>query len=132
LFFYRKWIINSRGYATIVQSERDFVYGLLFEMTRRDYELLDMFEGSAYVKQELRDSSSRRILTYIDPNTTPGLPDIKYIFRLYRGLGDAVIQGIPPDYFAKYLHPFLIGPGSSSTGSAVDDSSEQLNLSNED
>ncbi|KAF7295383.1 hypothetical protein MIND_01077900 [Mycena indigotica] len=48
-----RWIINTRGYATIVPSPDSVVYALLYTLTAADEAALDRHEGvpRSYVKQ---------------------------------------------------------------------------------
>jgi hypothetical protein len=51
--FYRKWFINRRGYANIIPSPDDIVYGLVYELSPSDEASLDRSEGAPviYAKQ---------------------------------------------------------------------------------
>lgn len=40
-----RWIITRRGYANVVPSEQDEVEGMLFEISKKDEEGLDCYEG---------------------------------------------------------------------------------------
>jgi hypothetical protein len=50
-----RWIINARGYANVVPSPGDCVYGLVYELSGEDEEMLDVNEGVpyAYVKRSM-------------------------------------------------------------------------------
>lgn len=51
-----RFAINSRGVATIVESEKSSVSGVLWKISRLDEEVLDCFEGvrsGAYVKRRI-------------------------------------------------------------------------------
>lgn len=52
-----RWIITTRGYASVVPSPGDEVEGVLFEVSPTDEEALDGFEGGlsdAYVRTQVR------------------------------------------------------------------------------
>src|SRR6266540_2732199 len=53
-FLHRKWIINVRGYANIIPSKKDIVYGFVFELTQADERKLDKFEGKQYERLNIR------------------------------------------------------------------------------
>jgi gamma-glutamylcyclotransferase (GGCT)/AIG2-like uncharacterized protein YtfP len=40
-----RWMISSRGYATIVKSTSDEVYGVVYEIPESDEKSLDHYEG---------------------------------------------------------------------------------------
>jgi hypothetical protein len=126
----RKWIINGRGYANIVPSPGDVVYGLVYEISDTDETSLDKSEGvpRAYVKEIMSadfiprcDTTSdnsqlantdqpRRIdaLVYVDfKRVTESKPKEEYIYRINKGIVDGEKEGIPSDYFKKYFRPFI-------------------------
>ena len=47
-----KWIIDTRGYANVVRSPEDLVYGLVYELSPTDEAKLDGVE-STYAKYTL-------------------------------------------------------------------------------
>lgn len=123
-----KWIINGRGYANIVPSLGDIVYGLMYELSESDEASLDKSEGVpiAYVKEVLpvtftplihgpstTDSHTsngimRDALVYIDyQRTEESVPKTEYIYRINMGIADATKKGIPIEYFDKYFRPFI-------------------------
>ncbi|PKL42005.1 MAG: gamma-glutamylcyclotransferase [Candidatus Riflebacteria bacterium HGW-Riflebacteria-1] len=105
-----RWIINSRGYANIIQSESDYVIGVVYEISASDEACLDRKEGVAkgcYNKETLDISTGDAQITcivYIDPIVTEGAPKEEYIGRIEDGIRDAKL---PPDYVARYLRRFL-------------------------
>ncbi|KAJ2929988.1 hypothetical protein H1R20_g7115, partial [Candolleomyces eurysporus] len=125
-----KWIINGRGYANIVPSLGDVVYGLVYEISETDEANLDISEGvpRAYVKEIMsidfiprRDAHSdhpqlvnthqpRKIdaLVYVDfKRVKESKPKEEYIYRINQGIVDGEKEGIPSDYFEKYFRPFI-------------------------
>jgi gamma-glutamylcyclotransferase len=113
----RRWIINDRGYANIIPSPGDIVYGLVFELTASDERSLDIYE-SAYEKLYIpidlvpkNDAVNRRSvesLIYVDvKKKREGEPVEEYIYRMNMGIRDALKEGIPAGYIKKYLRPFI-------------------------
>jgi len=126
-----KFIINQRGYATIVQSKNDYVWAIAYNLTADDEATLDINERVpfSYVKKYLQvtlwekditddagspiplgSSEGRTVscLVYVDDRrTTEGPPKEEYIYRVGMGIEDAVARGVPVDYFEKYVRPFI-------------------------
>ena len=126
-----RFIINQRGYATIVPSKNDHVWALAYDLTPNDEATLDINEGVpfSYVKKYLDvtlwdtnvvdeagvptppDGSPGRTissLVYVDEQRTKeGLPKEEYIYRVGMGIEDAVANGVPIEYFEKYVRPFI-------------------------
>jgi gamma-glutamylcyclotransferase (GGCT)/AIG2-like uncharacterized protein YtfP len=105
-----RWIITTRGYAGIVESEGDFVLGTVYELSAVDLQNLHLFEGVEQgnyrtemieVAVEGRDLSC---LVYIDPVIEEGEPKEEYIARINHGIQDA---GLPDEYVESYLRPFV-------------------------
>jgi gamma-glutamylcyclotransferase len=105
-----RWIITTRGYASIVASVEDEVYGIVYTITRDDELSLDAFEGVAtgsYLKRSLTvvlADKEVECLVYIDPVTCEGKPHDEYIERINRGLKDAYL---PRDYVTRYIRKFV-------------------------
>ena len=115
----RRWIINDRGYANIVPSPGDIVYGLVFELTASDKESLDKYEGPTYERLYIPvdpvpmndtaiDRRSVKSLIYVDvERKREREPVEEYIYRMNMGIRDALKEGIPAEYIKKYLRPFI-------------------------
>lgn len=105
-----RWIITSRGYASIIASPTDRVEGLLYELSPTDEQELDRYEGveqSCYFKQQVtvqREGIEISCMTYIDPVSDEGTPRTEYIGRINRGIADA---GLSPGYVNRYLRGFI-------------------------
>jgi gamma-glutamylcyclotransferase len=105
-----RWIITSRGYASIVASQGDHVLGTVYDLSEADVRKLDSFEGvaqGAYRKQQLSisvDGQELSCLVYIDPVTEEGEAKEEYIARINNGVNDA---GFPHDYVTRYLRPYV-------------------------
>lgn len=105
-----RWIITTRGYASIVVSEGDYVLGTVYELSEADVRNLDRFEDvaqGAYSKEMITievDVRYLNCLVYIDHITDEGKPKEEYIARINNGIGDA---GFPTEYVTLYLRPFV-------------------------
>ncbi|KAF6763847.1 hypothetical protein DFP72DRAFT_485086 [Ephemerocybe angulata] len=123
-----KWIINRRGYANIIPSVGDIVYGLMFELSENDEEFLDRSEGVpiCYVTEilpiEFTSVTSpndlnfvvgstvvlRDALVYVDfKRVENGDPKEEYIPKINKGIIDGEKIGIPKEYFKKYFRPSI-------------------------
>ncbi|HBA73188.1 MAG TPA: gamma-glutamylcyclotransferase [Geobacter sp.] len=107
-----RWIITTRGYASIVKSEPDYVLGTVYELSEDDERNLDRFEGVArglYLKEMLAvtvDGRGLSCLVYIDLVVEEGKPKTEYIDRINNGIRDACL---PDEYVSRCLRPFVPG-----------------------
>lgn len=105
-----RWIITTRGYASVVASPDDVVEGVIYELSDEDEQLLDGFEGVAdgrYRKVELpvvKGQESVPALVYIDPITAEGEPKAEYIGRMNAGVADA---GLSELYVAGQIRRYV-------------------------
>jgi len=105
-----RWIISSRGYANIVKSTSDVVYGVVYEISSPDERNLDVCEGvarGAYRKEWLSVVVNGRPMTclvYVDPIQDEGLPKEEYIRPINAGIEDA---GLLPDYVQNSIRRFV-------------------------
>ncbi|KAF9053052.1 hypothetical protein BJ165DRAFT_1445107 [Panaeolus papilionaceus] len=113
-----RWIINERGYANVIPSPGDQVYGFLYTLTADDEHDLDIYEGAAYQKLNLpieglsdgdgNSGTDVNALVYVDVDRrTPSQPKTEYIFRMNKGIKDALDAGIPSEYIDSYLRPYI-------------------------
>jgi hypothetical protein len=131
-----KWIIYDRGYANIVEIVEDEakakhdhsheVWGLVYSLEPGDERRLDVNEGVpfAYTKEYLEcdfwaaenghrpDRSERPekidMLVYINRKlTTPSESKEEYVYRMNKGIKDAVKEGVPKDYIKQVLRKFI-------------------------
>jgi gamma-glutamylcyclotransferase len=130
---YRRWIIIVRGYANVVPSENDHVFGFVYEINAKDEKTLDRYEGvpECYSKLTLPVELVKNIdhagaptyvkdgkqmldvMVYVDEeNLTDGKIKEEYIYRMNQAIADAVREGVPQEYVDKYLRPFI---GTSET-----------------
>jgi gamma-glutamylcyclotransferase len=104
------WIITTRGYASIVPSEPDYVLGTVYHLSDTDVENLDVYEGVAeggYFKEMMTvsvEGSELSCLVYVDYVMEEGEPKEEYIGRINNGIRDALF---PEYYVERYLRPFI-------------------------
>jgi gamma-glutamylcyclotransferase len=83
-----RWILTTRGYASIVVSATDFVLGMVYELSEKDVQSLDRYEGvsqGGYRKEMVMvesDGQEVSCLVYIDLVTEAGEPHTEYITRI--------------------------------------------------
>ena len=103
-----RWIISKRGYANVVKSSDEDVWGIIYEISMSDEEKLDVCEGvstKCYLKENLEivmDGRIQNCLTYVDPTTEEGVPSSTYANIINEGLCDSKL---PEKYVEKYLRP---------------------------
>lgn len=113
-----KWIINARGFANVIRSREDVVYGLVYEISSSDEASLDNWEGFpwAYTKHtigiELESENNKggsvQALVYIDEiRTGEGVAWKEYVHRINLGINDAAARGLPGWYTDKYIRRFI-------------------------
>lgn len=128
-----RWIINTRGYATVVPSKGDIVYGLVYKLADEDEQALDVNEGvssGSYVKRTLDivlfpegdggevDAEGRMVegLVYVDEaRTNESLPNEEYVHRMNMGIKDATQKGVPKWYINNFLRPFIRHESTKTT-----------------
>ena len=105
-----RWIITARGYANVVSSLSDLVFGTVYALSETDEERLDACEGvteGLYRKELLVVDTERgklRCLVYVDPLQQEGPPKEEYVKRIRNGIHDA---RLPSMYVERYLSPAI-------------------------
>jgi len=105
-----RWVITTRGYASIVVSKHDQVIGTVYELSDGDVRSLDQYEGVSkgfYDKEMMQIVLGERelnCLVYVDPVIEEGTPKGEYIARINQGIQDA---GLPTEYVERYLRPVV-------------------------
>ena len=107
-----EFFINSRGVGNIILDENAKVYGLLYEITERCLNCLDMHEGypSIYVRDELSIKFNKTIIeswVYIDKNHIQiGTPrtNNNYLERIVA----AAKKFEFPERYTNHLESFLV------------------------
>ncbi|KAF7779022.1 hypothetical protein Agabi119p4_3367 [Agaricus bisporus var. burnettii] len=119
-----KWIISRRGYANLVQSPGDVVYGLVYTVSSSDEANLDVFEGvpNMYSKFYLnitmgtqeKPGTRHRSLLYIDGNFKDPAPAPQdYIVRMNEVIEECRKLGMPEGYIETYLRTFIPPPADA-------------------
>ncbi|KAF9265589.1 hypothetical protein L218DRAFT_1075682 [Marasmius fiardii PR-910] len=124
------WIISGRGYANVVPSEGDHVYGFVYSLNKRDEKVLDGYEGVplSYIKETLQvelikgadgheeyaykkdGKTLLDVMVYVNTKDTKrGEIKEEYIYRMNQAMVDGLREGIPKEYFDNYLDPFING-----------------------
>lgn len=107
-----RWYITERGFASLLPSTRDRVFGLVYSISDTDEIALDHYEGialGAYVKSEVTvrfKGEDMTCMLYIDPITQEGRPAKRYAAAIRQGISDAKL---PADYVQQYLEKYLVG-----------------------
>ena len=90
-----RWIISSRGYATILEAPNAAVEGMLFEVSDTDLSKLDKKEGRSYYRKKVNiswEGKETPAYTYIDSVTDEGNPIDEYAERINSGIRDATLS----------------------------------------
>lgn len=117
-----------------VEVAADKVWGLIYTLTPSDEAALDMNEGVpfAYTKEMLsidfwpgtegaavdtaRPATQIEMLVYVDrKRTEPAQPRDEYIYRMNRGIKDALVAGLPSTYVDVVMRRFVpaeVGDGA--------------------
>ena len=100
-----RFIINARGYATIVPDPADAVHGVVWRLEPTDEAALDHYEGVAeglYRKETVTvhgaGPTSADVLTYVASDETPGSPRAGYLERVVVG---AEAHALPAAYLTR-------------------------------
>ena len=105
------FLINCRGFGTIVPDAQSTVHGLLWTLTDPDIASLDEYEGIAvghYRKEHFAVSFSGQTvlaMLYVATDPSPGIPEPAYIELI---VAAATTRGFSTDYvrrLAKWLPP---------------------------
>jgi gamma-glutamylcyclotransferase (GGCT)/AIG2-like uncharacterized protein YtfP len=105
-----RWIISSRGYANIVKSKPDEVYGTVYEISGSDEHRLDCCEGvdnGKYRKEVIMieiNGQRYECLVYIDPVKEEGKAKKEYIEKINKGISDS---NLPANYVNRYIRKFI-------------------------
>ena len=114
------FLINCRGFGTIIPDPQATVHGLLWTLTDPDIASLDVYEGIAvghYRKEHLAANFGGEevvAMIYIATDPSPGVPESAYIERIVEA---ATARGFPADYvrrLAKWQSPLTQTGGSQS------------------
>ncbi|KAJ4291626.1 hypothetical protein N0V90_009521 [Kalmusia sp. IMI 367209] len=144
------WIINDRGYANVVSSPSSTsisdrythaVFGLVFSLLPADEKRLDANEGvpRAYTKEYLTcdfwassdgkpidannpPTKTKQMLVYIDrKRVTEDKPKEEYVYRMNRGIEDALKMGVPRAYVKEVMRRFIPEDGEGEKRRSLED-----------
>ncbi len=97
-----QFIINERGYATVVPKEGALVHGVLWELSPEHEATLDVYEAVAeglytkeYITMKQWDGGECTPLIYLATHTQHGPPRPGYLEKILHG---AEAFGLPADY----------------------------------
>ncbi len=110
-----RFLINSRGVATIVVEEAGSVQGVAWELTDEHLKALDGYEGvpdwyrRRMVDVELPERGEVKCVTYIDESEggdAPGPPRAGYLEKIVEGATNFRL----PDAYIAFLRSFAAAP----------------------
>lgn len=100
-----RFIINTHGVATVVPDTSGEVYGILWNISKRDEESLDVYEGvrwgiyrKDYVDIETQDGKLPLVLIYIARDSNIDNPRDGYMERI---ISAAEKHGLPEKYIEE-------------------------------
>jgi gamma-glutamylcyclotransferase len=109
-----KWFICGRGYANVIPSPGDIVYGMIYEITAQDEAKLDGYENvpEAYAKQthvvEMEGKTVEALVNVDMVRVTEGEIKAEYIVRMKKAIQDGLAKGIPKEYVDKYMRRWIM------------------------
>lgn len=105
-----KFIINTRGVATIIKSEKDIVEGGLYKVTKDCVASLDRYEGvreNCYFRktvQVIHKGKSVDAICYFATDEKEGRPRLGYIEKIIEGANEfCLIENYIKNSFKRYL-----------------------------
>jgi gamma-glutamylcyclotransferase len=117
---HHRWVISARGLANIVPSPNDVVYGVVYSLPTSQIAALDNAEGVSrglYQRlhtdvvmtfKDLHSTESKQLpipcWTYIDRQSSTGIPNAEYIERINEGIQDA---RLPDEWVAQNIRAFI-------------------------
>ncbi|KAF2395720.1 hypothetical protein EJ06DRAFT_517439 [Trichodelitschia bisporula] len=140
------WLINSRGYANVAKlpntletPDTSHVWALTYALTPADEAALDINEGvphayeKAYVSADYWPAGwadepvditlptvQCEVLVYIDrKRTVPDVPRKEYVYRMNRGVADALACGVPETYVERVIRGFIPAEDGKEVGEEV-------------
>jgi hypothetical protein len=96
-----RFVINSRGVATVVPEPGATVYGALWALTTADTGRLDAYEGVPfsylrnYLSVETERGLTADVLIYVATDCRPGVPRPRYLKTVLAGMTE---RGLPQSY----------------------------------
>jgi hypothetical protein len=99
-----RFLINTRGVASVEPDKKADVYGVLWNITAADEAVLDRYEGvnsGLYLKRVLDVQMDARVvpaLIYVAANNHYGSSRLRYLETILKGAAD---NGLPQEYVAS-------------------------------
>ncbi|KAF7295381.1 hypothetical protein MIND_01077700 [Mycena indigotica] len=128
-----RWIINTRGYATIVPSPDSVVYALLYTPPRRTRPRSTATRASRgrHVKSRRTPSRSSAPTGHTAPPSTRSCmsmcsarkrarPKPEYVHRINSGICGGCGPGVPEEYVRECLRPFIPEEQEKALGRPVE------------
>ena len=153
-------VVPSTSSNPSISSSSDQVWGLIYTLTTSDEAALDRNEGVPYCyEKELHkvrlwsaknisskteeergrlgegdgDGLMEEMLVYIDhERTSPARPKQEYIYRMNRGVEDALEVGVPKEYVDDVIRKFIPAPSSTTHDPAMESLAKKQAQSFED
>ncbi|KAK2462669.1 hypothetical protein APHAL10511_005285 [Amanita phalloides] len=135
-----RWDLNDDGYANIVPSAKDVVYGMIYEVDQTVEAQLGQQAYRHYTRQLLRIETSNvddnrgpkyahnyvNAVIYVDKRdgTERGRPSAGYIHLMNRAIEKAISVGLPKKYVDKYLRPHIPAPRAGNNAQILDDGTD--------
>ncbi|PFH51756.1 hypothetical protein AMATHDRAFT_58642 [Amanita thiersii Skay4041] len=104
-----RWIITDLGWANVIPSNGDVVYGFLYELQQSDETQLDKYEGvpKYYIKKRLAIEPLDALVYVNETKLTKGTIAKEYIYRMNMAIADGLEEGLPQDYVDRYLREWV-------------------------
>ena len=97
-----RFVINTRGVATVVSDPTSTVQGLLWKISKKDERSLSRYEGvkhgiykKAFVRVRLSNGTTSRALIYVATDSHPGTARPGYLEKVLSGAEGC---GLPKSY----------------------------------
>jgi cation transport regulator ChaC len=97
-----RFVINTRGVATIVPEVSSEVYGILWNITKVEEQALDSYEGVKWgtykkmvVSVKMASGMSVQAMSYVASNSIPGSPRVNYMEKI---IAAGEQHGLPEKY----------------------------------
>ena len=120
ILHHHRWVISVRGLANIVPSPDHVVYGVVYSLPTSQIAALDNEEGVAQglyqhlhtdvemIFNDLHSTESKQLpipcWTYIDRQSSTGIPNTEYMERINEGIQDA---RLPNEWVAQNIRTFI-------------------------
>lgn len=120
ILHHHRWVISARGLANIVPSSDHVVYGVVYSVPTSQIAALDNAESVSQglyrhldidvvmIYKDLNSAETKQVSipcwTYIDYQSSTGVPNAEYIERINNGIQDA---NLPSEWVAQNIRIFI-------------------------